>query len=88
MIAALQMCFSMMRKIKKVESAELKIVFDDKTVVEYAEDGKFVSSDNHQYTTNGYWNDITLIDRNGEIYKKNGRENFQSTQIQIRPCLR
>ena len=61
---------------QKVESAELKIVFDDKTVVEYAEDGKFVSSDNHQYTTNGYWNDITLIDRNGEIYKKNGKGEF------------
>ena len=61
---------------QKVESAELKIVFDDKTVVEYAEDGKFVSSDNHQYTTNGYWNDITLIDKNGEIYKKNGKGEF------------
>lgn len=61
---------------QKVESAELKIVFDDKTVVEYAEDGKFVSSDNHQYTTNGYWNDVTLIDKNGEIYKKNGKGEF------------
>lgn len=61
---------------QKIESAELKIVFDDKTVVEYAEDGKFVSSDNHQYTTNGYWNDITLIDKNGKIYKKNGKGEF------------
>lgn len=61
---------------QKVESAELKIVFDDKTAVEYADDGKFVSSDNHQYTTSGYWNDITLIDKNSEIYKKNGKGEF------------